>query len=238
MQINSIKKKLTKELVIGLAALLVIGGFTFFLDDYSQTHAHETDEMQRNVDEVANKARMLREKFTNIQKDADIYSEYLERSKNEGLLVSRLQVANKFDELAEKYFMTLTKKAMPAPQELKEKYARPFAIAMSSDAQVSFEALTDEDVYAFIRSVTEEMPGIVKFKKFTIKRDSKVSDDNVRTIAAQGKFKLVSGEIVFTLYGLKLAESKAAGASANPIDPANPASINPAILQNIQNAPR
>jgi hypothetical protein len=132
--------------------------------------------------------------------------------------VNRSLIGTKLVEFADKYYIkgSTSKIVISKTQELADpKYRRNSMIVISSDVTVPFEALTDEDVYAFIRTISEELPGIVKFKSFSIKRDSKITDQVIRTITKEGKYRIVSGDLSFVVYGMRPPET-AKGSAADP----------------------
>lgn len=207
MQIRSLKKKLAKEAALGLAGLAVLGAITAFFDDYNTSYGNETNEMKNKVESLSREARQLQEKFLKVQKNADLYAEYQRQSEQGGMTAERSLVATRLSEAAAKYFIFNAgndKISISKPEETNdEKFKRPSASVVSAEVAVPFEALTDEDVYAFVRTLAEELPGIVRFKKFSVKRETRITDQVISTVAKEGKYKIVSGEIVFAISGIK-----------------------------------
>lgn len=205
-------------MLLGFCALLVLGGLTYFLDDYNTGYTAETVEMNKQVEQKTDETKKLRAKYTKVQKNADLYGEYLKQSQNGGLSVDRSVVAARLNEIAAKYYV-IGKTTVSKTEELKdEKYKMPTSVVVSSEVKLPFEALTDEDIYAFIQAIDQEMPGIVRFRKFTIKRESKVTDQVINTIIKEGKYKLVSGELNFLIQGIRPVEP----AAVAPVNNAKP----------------
>jgi hypothetical protein len=210
MQVSSIKNTILREALIGIAALLVVGALTYFLMDMVEAQIQETQAMQTSVSTVKSNRQMLLDKYTKVQDNAELYQDYLKQNAGEGLSTDRAIIEKKFVAFKNKFFLgdntrvTVSRTENPKDQ----KYIRPSHYVTSSDVNVTFEALTDEDIYALLQSIGQEMPGIAKFKTFNIKRDSLITDESVRSIASNGQYKIVSGNVVFTLFGIKPTEFK------------------------------
>ena len=218
MQIRTIKQKMLKEGALAVALLAVLGGMTYFFDDYHNSYMSEVQQMKNSVDKITLETRNLREKFTKVQKNADLYAEYTRQSADDGLSLSRALVAKKFEEFRYKYFIgDDTKIVVSKPEPLKDaKYNRPTTQVLSSTVSVNFDAMTDEDIYAFVQALGNELPGIAKFRSFSIKQDAKITDEVVKNITRTGKQKLVSGTIDFTLYGIQPIVKEAPPTNAAP----------------------
>lgn len=229
MQIESIRKKLLKETVLALTGLIVVAGITYFLDDYALGYRAETENMKKQVDGKINDTKKLQEKFVKVQTHTGLYEEYLKQSQQGGMSVEPSMVVSRLSELANKYYIHSggNKITVGKPEELKDdRYNTATSQVIAAEVKLPFEALTDEDVYAFVRAVGESMPGIVRFKKFTIKRESKVTDQVINAITKEGKYKLVSGEVHFTVYGIR-AKEPAAAANTSTLPKPNAANANP-----------
>lgn len=210
MKSNAIKKRLLMESV-GVGLLLAfLGGSAYFLSMLYDDALQQSATLETQMNAITTEATTLKERYSRIKDNADLYYEIVQKSNTDGFALSRQVIRKKFDQYKALYFLSNLKLSMgPTTEMTGPKYKRNTQIMVSSDITVSFEALSDEDVYSMMHAVERDFPGTVKTTRFTLSRKNKLTDEALLTITQSGQYPLVSGQWLFTWIGIKPIETDA-----------------------------
>jgi hypothetical protein len=205
MKYKALKKRLVMELVISLAILSVVSGIAFFLDSVLQQDTEAKTRLESEVISVGNETNGLRERFIRLQKDQDLYQLVMNLN-NADMLSHNTGIADlKFKEFEERFSLNSwsfenQKSSLTLDPAA---YQRKSNIIVARDATINFEAANDEDIFDMMREMQKDFPGAVNFTKFTINRESNVTDEALRTITQRGSFSLVKGSISLVWYAIE-----------------------------------
>ena len=159
--------------------------------------------MQSQEAAINSEVSTLKAKYDKIQKSTDIFNEVSQRMTNDTLNITRQALHKKFDQYKAQYYLSEAHFTMTALEEIKEKTPRKTNVVVRSDVVLDFSALSDEDVYGFLQSLQQDLPGAVKVTNMMLTRTNKVTDDQLRAIADRGRASMVKANIKFTWYGIK-----------------------------------
>jgi len=204
MKYEAIKRKLITESSVTMALLAVIGALTYFLGTIYEESDRKKNEMQTQVASVTNERQSLENKYQKIHQNFDLYRYLMEKNQTNGLSVDRQILRAKVEEFKTRYFLNDLSITMGPVQELTgSPYRYKSSVMVASELTIDFDTLTDEDIFSFTKALEEELPGGLKITRFTLSRESKVTDEALRTIAKDGQFSMVKGEVRFRWLGIK-----------------------------------
>ena len=184
--------------------LLGMYGVMLLEDSFEQ----ESKTMENQFSAVTGELNLLRDKYTKYQQNGELYQEALLKSANDGLALNREVIRKKFDEFKDRYFFTNLRLTMGPVQEMQgNKYKRATNVIVATEVGIMFDALSDEDIYAFLQALQDELPGAVRVTKFVTERKSMVNPTLLSEISQKGPVQVVSSEINFLWLGMKPVEA-------------------------------
>lgn len=211
MKAQLLKKKLILECAVFAACIALLSALTYFVDTMHGEHEVKRGTLQSQVASVTNEMNGLREKYIRIQKDKDLYQKVMEMSNNDTLTTNTGLADIKMRQYNKEFnFTKLAFKSAPGKILEDAKYKRPTSIIVPRDASITFEGVSDEDVYTLMQVIESDFPGAVKINGFSVARISALTDESLRTITKNGSYSLVSGQILFTWLGIQPADPEAA----------------------------
>jgi hypothetical protein len=207
MKYESIKRILVTESSIVAAALVVFSGILYGMVVTRDNAIKNKETLQTQVAAVMNEHQTLEGKYYKIQQNMDLYRDLMGKSENDGLLVDRQVLRAKIDEFKTRYFLNDLSITMGAVKDLSgPKYQYASSRMVSSELTVTFDTLTDEDIFSFLQSLQNELPGGLKVGQFSLARNNKITDEALRAIAKSGQYSMVKGEAKFTWMGIRNME--------------------------------
>jgi len=208
MNYKDVKKQLLKETVLVVVVLGALSGGVWYLGSISDDYERQKSASESQAVALNSQVTSLREKYEKIQKNSDVYNEVVSKSAGDGLNINRQVLRKKFDMLKAQYFLNKAKFIMGAVEELKgAKFKSTSNTVVDSEVSIECEAISDEDVYNFIQSLQQELPGVIRMTEFSITRLNRVTDDALRQIAEKGQYSLVKAELKFVWYGIRTQDS-------------------------------
>jgi hypothetical protein len=211
MRYQELQKKLLTESGIALAALILLGGGLYFLDSMHEDAIAANKATESQLSAVTNEANGLREKYIRVQKDSELYQRIMTMDANDQLSLDTRTFESAFRDFKKRYsFGVLKYTAGDAVLQEDPKYRRGTSLIETRTVTVTFDALSDEDVYELIQAIQKELPGSAKITSLTLSRESRLTDQIVRTITKTGKFALVKGSLQFIWYGITPSDPNAA----------------------------
>jgi hypothetical protein len=214
MKYEDIKRKLITETSVAVVTLVVLSGGLYFMITMFDNFTKEKGDLQTQVASATNERQTLENKYQKIQQNMDLYRELMDKSENDGLLVDRQTLRAKIEDFKTRYFLNDLSITMGAVKEMTGPlYQYKSSQMVASELTVDFDALTDEDIFSFLQSLQNELPGGLKISQFNIMRNSKITDEALRAIAKNGQYSMVKGQAKFTWMGIKSLETEAAPGS-------------------------
>jgi hypothetical protein len=207
MRYEEVKKRLWTEGIVVAAVMSVLVGGSYYLTTVHENSAHQNKQLETQVNTIVATMNTLRNKFSAVQQNADLYQEILRKSASDQLNISREFIRKKFDQFKARYYLSSLRISMQPMQERAAKNKDSANVIVASEVKAVFFALTDEDVYSLLEAMQQEMSGAVKITEINLKRRNPLTDDAIASIRKTGQAQLVDGEILFTWLGIKSTEA-------------------------------
>ncbi len=208
MKYQDVRKRLIKEAAILVVAISALGGGTYYATMMSEDYVQQKQVLDNEIAMISSQMNDLRTKYSKVQGNMELYEEIRTKNANNELAINRQASRKKFEIFKNRYFLNnLSLTVTPEMETTNPKLKNSSIVA--SDVQLSFEALTDEDVYELLGAIDKEMSGAVKITAMRLERTQKLTDEMLNTIAKTGKLPLIKGEMKLVWYGIKTVEPPA-----------------------------
>lgn len=207
MKYQEIRRKLIVEASVVVAIFAVLGGGVFYLNMVAGDYQQEKSQLEAQLTQVTNERQALQNKYEKVQGNTSLYREVIEKNAADRLSISRQLLRKKVNDFKARYFLNdLTLNMSPVQEMTGNQYRYNSAVLVASELTANFDALTDEDIYSLVQALQDELSGTLKITQFTVSRVSKVTDESLRSIARNGQYSMVKGNIRFTWFGIKPLE--------------------------------
>lgn len=212
MNINPLRQSILKESIIFGVVAAVMGVGVYFLSDMHDDFLQQRTTLDAHTKKLVTDKQAIESSFDYVQKNMELHNEAMARTSSPGMFIDRQAVRDIFNIYSSRYYLKkLTLDMQPVVDITSDpKFVSKTLVAMQSEVQISFEAVSDEDVYQMMRALSKELPGFVRIHGLEIKRIGDVDKKAITDIRAQGSAPLVSGTIDFTWYGIKSPDPKSA----------------------------
>ena len=115
----------------------------------------------------------------------------------------------KFNQFKNTFLLASLKLSMSAIDETKDgALKRKSSIVNFSEVTVDLEAISDMHVYALLKAIQNDLPGVSGISKMSLTKDKAVTEEILRSISQKGPEGLVKGNIKFIWYGINPLEDK------------------------------
>jgi|GEM_PF-5408499 len=208
-----LKKQVLVELAIIAAVGVVLAAIIYLISAIRDDYVAGNEAAQKQVDAIDLEMNTLRGRYNNIRKNVDVYEEVIKKQAEGRLAINRQQVLERFNQYKNQYALnSLRLNASPA-QDVKEPvFKRKNSSVNFSDVVVDFEVTSDENVYALLDSLREDLPGISKIVKVNMSLLKPLTADVVQTIIQKGSYPMVRVNIRFIWFGINPVETSDAAA--------------------------
>lgn len=213
------QKRLLMEGLVTVGGLVVAGAVIWVLSSFHDDLTQENLALQTQVASLNNEFSSLGNKYNKVQQNFNVYQEASLKQANDELAVNRDLIRKLLQSYTARFHLKNMSLNMARTQNVTESaYKRPTAAMAYSMVDISFDALSDEDVYALIDAIQREFSGKVKFYEMTLTRQSKLTKEHLLQIAESGHSKLVSASLKFIWFGINAESPEAdkAGAANAP----------------------
>lgn len=163
----------------------------------------------------------LRSKIDNSGSAQKIYADIVEERKNENFEIDNDKVRTVLQDLIVLHRLSINDKLeYSSDKEFKHPELTTVTTPMivRQDAKLRFMAISDLQVYAFMRSLSHELPGIVRFTKFKLTRKAPFDNTVLTQITSGQAPQMVEAEIAFDWFAFK-PEKEEKDAAASPSAP-------------------
>jgi hypothetical protein len=218
MQYAKLKKQVMVEGGIIMGVLLALGAIVYLLTSVQEDYVASNDALQKQVDAIDHEMNTLKGRFTNIQKNMDIYLEVQKKQADGRLAINRQIMLEKFNQFKTNYVLNGLRLNVGQPQEVKDAiFKRKNSSVNFSEVTASFDITSDEGAYELVDSLREGLPGISKLVRFNIILQKPFNDDVFKAISEKGSYPLVKTDIKFVWFGINYTPPDAAKTD-NPTD--------------------
>lgn len=211
MRYEEVKKRLWKEGIIVVFVMTLLGGGTYYLTTVFDDADKNKQQLETQVNSIVATMNTLRDKFSLVQKNANLYQEVLRKSADDGLNVSSDLLREKLKKVNSTYHLSGNSTNMDVPQEMSgADYKHGDTAVVSSNIKSHFFALTDEDVYSLLPALQQELTGTLKFTRVSLARKDDLTEAVLQNIRKNGQAQLVDTNVEFLWLGIKIAPPSAA----------------------------
>ncbi len=225
---RQLRRRFLTETGVMAAVLGVLGGGVWYLDGVSQAPTTESQTLEGQVNAITNEMRDLRSKFLRVQQEKSVYDEVVQNSVHGGLTINGQSLRDRFETFSGTGRFANLHVSMTPVQDTKDiRYRRKDATICSSNVQVTFEAMSDEDVYGLLQDIGQ-LPGASTITGFSLATNTALTEPVLQAIAEKGTYPVLKGQMKFSWLGIKAPEPAAAAAgrrmnSPGLAEPASPA---------------
>lgn len=196
MKIRELKKRLIQRVIMGSVLLIFSLGGYFIIEDYSSTLFASQKKVQREIVALNAKIKRFEAKQMEYKESKKLWDRLADSEKlRNGLDIGATQ--RLFDEFKAQYLLRQLDVDLSKPEELNDMKTQT-TVVESSKVDITFEALSDEYVYALLAAINEYMPGYITIKSFRISREVGVTAAVLEKIYDGIAVPMVKGNI--TLY--------------------------------------
>lgn len=211
MNLQALQRDLVKEAV--RASGIVGGALALYLalSSWNSATFEEHMALQSRFGQEQAEIALLRTKVESAGTVGKSYGDLVTDRAGAGFEIDNARVRDVLQELVERYRLNLEGKleysaqqayAPAAFQNLTNKFI------VRRDARFVFTAITDQHVYSFLEALRRELPGIIRFTKFSLRRTAEADPTVIATLASGNPAYLVSAEVTFDWYGMVSAEAQ------------------------------
>jgi hypothetical protein len=223
MKYDKLKRQVGVELGIMGGVLLVMAALIYVLISVLEDYETGNQGIQKQVDAIDLEMNTLRGRFSNIKNNIDIYEEISKKKAEGRLAINRQMALEKFNQFKTRYTLSSMRMTVSNAQEVKDGiFKRKNSNVNFSDVVVSFEVMSDENIFQLVDSLREELPGISKVVRMNMYRQRPFDDEVYRQVAQKGTYPLIKSEIRFIWFGINSTEPPAASSPATPTAPNAP----------------
>jgi len=225
MKYDNVKKKTITEAGIIAVVAVVLSGVIYGLTTISDSYTQENQKLKTDVDGIAAEAKSLETKFRNIQQNLGLYEEIQQKQAQGQLTITRQSLMEKFNQFKTNFLLASLKLSMSAIDESKDAtLKRKTSIVNLSEVSVDLEAISDMHIYALIKAIQSDLPGVSGITKMSLAKEKGITEEELRAISQKGPDGLVKGSMKFIWYGINPLDDKVpvAGAGRAPMRPGAP----------------
>jgi hypothetical protein len=198
-----LRKKLIKEsatLVCLVSFFAVLG---VVLHNYSESVQSEQHIQENEVNAFRVKLAELRRFMESGQEQVALYNTFI-KNHGQDLTLDRESASQFITAQHEKYHLVNLSITIPPFSELpKETLSIKSGTMIKSDVKITFGALTDNSVFAFIEKLQREMPGMVVLKEVRIIRTTGLTSDVIVGINKHRITPVVTADLSFAWIGIR-----------------------------------
>jgi len=205
-----------------VVVMIVMGAIIYFISSISDDYEAKNADLQKKVEAIDTETKILRGRFTNIQKNIGDYKEVEKRLADNRLAINRQLILEKFNELKTQYILNNLHLTVTPAQDVKSPlFTRKNSSVNFSVVIVNFDITNDVSVYQLIDALRDVLPGITKLIKLDMAYQNQFDKDMLKEISQKGTAPLVKVEMQFMWYGINYVTPPATAPPGTPVSPVN-----------------
>ncbi|MFO1241908.1 MAG: hypothetical protein U1E36_01695 [Rickettsiales bacterium] len=211
------KKRLIKEGAIALIVLLVLGGLAGLASYLASQNEQKILMLQGQFNAAMGQLSDLERKHEIIKESVDEFLKIKSDIKSNYYNLNREKASEVLSNVGREHRIDKIDTQMSPIETLSMPEATfQRADAQFSDIHLTFKAMSDLHVYAFIESLMQELPGIKKMTSLRITPLDSFKSQDLVDMSTGKKPELVQAEVSFLWLGIRLFPLDPSG---NPIPP-------------------
>ncbi|MDX2072811.1 MAG: hypothetical protein SFX19_00420 [Alphaproteobacteria bacterium] len=214
MIVAPLRKSILKESIIFTVLIVVFAAIALYLSMIGEEYEQQKKVALSNANQMLAEKRQVEDRFLQVKEGLNDYETSKKWAKEPGLFIDSQAMRDLFNDYQPRFFLKSIGVEMQPIVDLTEdpKYVRKNFVATRSNARVTIETASDEDVYNLIRAMQQELPGFTKITDFALAKKESLSKEIIAEVRKAGTYPAVRAEMTFEWYGLK---------STNPDSPFN-----------------
>lgn len=198
-----LRKRLIKEAIIlgvSLVAAIVLGVILMYQNDDTLL---EKQTMDGDVGQARNRLTELRNELNSGQEQVRLFELYT-KSHNQNFSLNREEVTKWFAAQREKFhIVNLSITIPPFSETPKDSYPLKSGPLIRTEIRLSFGALTDNSVFAFIEELQRAMPGFAIIQDVRITRTADISSGVLLALNKHRITPIVTVEMTVAWLGIR-----------------------------------
>lgn len=220
MKYKIVRKNLLKESATIAGVLVLLAASLYFLISWHDDKEQENRNLQTELTSLKNEMQSLDSKYTNWRQNNSLYEEALAKNKSSELSISRGLIRDLFDRYRNQFALRNVSLQMQPVQPISlPEYNRQNFNMVYSEVTISFDALTDLDVYRLISALQSDLSGKIKMLSFSVIKKNNLTKEAATDIATKGTVNMVSASMRLLWVGIAQAEEASGGGANAPATP-------------------
>ncbi len=203
-KLKQTKKKMTMEVGVCAAVVIVLGGLFFMADSMATSANEELARAQGEVAGIASQIAELERKYQIVNSSLVEYQNYNKKLKAGDYTIGREVAFNKLKTINDQYRIMQLMLGIPSdPAPLgDQEFNKKTVEGKATDITLTMEAYSDLHVFSFLDEMQRELPGFFKYNEFTLTRDRAITIDLLAELSRGEKSSVVSSSLKGTWYGI------------------------------------
>lgn len=197
------RKKLIKEGLVIAGVVVAIGVVTAMVVGWDEAAQAAKVQAQSLLSTAQSEVDIAKAQLSSIDEHMEAYRELDEKRDNEVYELNRAVFQDQMAALRAQYRLSELSLQLAPEQKLEmPALANNEVEAFSAEVKLTLASMTDQHVYSFVQAMQRSLPGFVKLKQMTLKRNLNFDVNVLRQISKGDSVKMVSGDVVFDWIGL------------------------------------
>ena len=206
MKAQHFKKRILLETGIFAGALIGLAALAYFISVFNDDYAESNGAMQAKIQASEAEFQTLKEKFTFITKNADLYKE-VQKKEAEGWFISRQIMFEKFNQFRNQFDLSNLRLSVSPVQDMKDpKFKRATNVVRYSDVSIELDTLYDENIIALLNAMQQELSGICIISRLSMSLQRPLDPSVLQAIGMKGTYPLIKALIKFNWYSINPVE--------------------------------
>ena len=203
LKYEKLKRKVLFETTVIMVALFALIAAVYFISTIGDDYESTNNALQKQVDALTVETNALRARFVNIQQNIEIYQEVKKKQEDGRLTINRDTIINQFNKFKDEYALAGMHLALSPVQDTKDALLRRKNSNVNfSEVNVSFDSVSDENVYRLIDALPYELPGVSKLIKVNMLLQKPFSEEVLQALIRNGTSPLIKTELQFIWFGI------------------------------------
>lgn len=209
-KLQFLRRRLVRETFIYIGLFVFEIAAAYFLLSLRDSYIEEGSALVGQMNTLNSQTTSLSDQFKKAQQSMPVYLEISKKRDDAGLSLDRQKVKDTIDKLKDQHYMPSMRLSVSPVADSKEtRMVRKTAQMITSEVGIRFEAVSDEELFAFIQTLPKELPGAVRVTKFSFNRINPVNDDQLLAITQKGAVAMLSGDMQFLWMGIRTVDPNA-----------------------------
>lgn len=205
-----LRRTILKELGIFATMALLLISLIWYLSVLQDDFTSQAERTGKAAEQVRIERQALENKFTNVKNRMADYDESLKWMQAPGLYIDAQAVRDLLNRYQAALFLKKVSVELQPIAEIGAPDSKSRLQQTRTSGKITMDALSDQDVYALMKAMQDELPGFVRITSFSISKNKQLTKELLAIVRREGGADLISAEIRFDWYGLKSTDAESA----------------------------